>query len=117
MTSKQSGDMTMANPYSVPPAPAITKIEPVTFFKQPGAHISGTEDISDLPSGNSITISIYDLSRDNALLNQTPIEVNSDGTWNATVPCQSGDSIYAMATMMVDGHQGATAQSPTYVVP
>jgi len=107
----------MANPYSVPPAPAITKIEPVTFFKQPGAHLSGTEDISDLPSGNSITISIYDLSRDSALLNQTPIEVNSDGTWNATVPCGSGDSIYATA-MVADGDNlGPVSRSPVYTVP
>ncbi len=107
----------MANPYYVPPAPAITKIEPVTFFGKPGAHISGTEDLSSLPSGESIAINIIDLTRDSQLLNQNPIDVNSDGTWNATVPCGSGDSIYATA-MVADGDNlGPVSRSPVYTVP
>ncbi len=106
----------MANVF-VPAAPVITSIEPFTFFGKPGAHISGTEDLSGLPSGYSIQISIVDVTLDDNMIG-SPAPVNGDGTWKATVPSNAGDTAFAMAMTLGPGNEpGATSSSAPFTLP
>lgn len=68
----------MTNPF-VPATPVVVSIQLTNFFGQPAAIISGTEDLSGLPSGESIAVAVYDASKGEVLA--SPFAVNSDGTW------------------------------------
>tara|TARA_B100000378_G_scaffold205361_1_gene168654 strand:+ start:2819 stop:3127 length:309 start_codon:yes stop_codon:yes gene_type:complete len=102
----------MADPYYVPPAPAITSMRRLTFVGQPAVLISGTEDISGLPSGVSIWISILDMTRDDNPIGDHG-QVNSDGSWQLLVPDYAGDLVFAIAT----ASNGATAQTAPFTLP
>lgn len=101
----------------VPAQPKIVSVEPVTFFKQHGAQVNGTEDLSGLPSGDSIEIQILNLTI-GAPATRTPVPVNSDGTWDATFACASGDSAYARAiAVSSNGQPGATSDGSVFILP
>jgi len=101
----------------VPAAPVITSIEPVTFFNKPGARISGTEDISGLPSGYSIQISIFDATQGGNIIG-SPGLVSTAGTWQAVVPSKTGDTAYAEAMTLGPGGQlGPTSRPTPFTLP
>lgn len=101
----------------VPAKPVVVSSEPLTFFGQHGAHISGTEDLSGLPNGDSIEIRIINLSIGTPAT-RTPVPVNSDGTWDATFACTSGDQAYATAVAVSsNGEPGANNSGPVFTLP
>lgn len=105
----------MTTPY-VLPAPVIVSVTMTTFFGQPGAIITGTEDISNVPSGSSVEIGVFDRSTGTQSVGTT--SVNSDGTWQALIKAQQGDMVYALAGLITDGNLGVvSAPSPTVVIP
>ncbi|WP_180901136.1 hypothetical protein [Martelella soudanensis] len=106
----------MANQF-IPQPPVIVSVKKTSFFGQPAAIISGTEDLSGVPSGDSIVIKIEDLTASSTLTNP-PVAVNSDGTWNAVVPSTSGDSAIAFAILITSTSPGPTSDpSVTFVLP
>ncbi|WP_319517438.1 hypothetical protein [uncultured Martelella sp.] len=108
----------MTSQVVIPNSPVITSITPTTFVGTPGFLVKGTEDISNIPSGYSVKIDIFDQSTGGAVVGG-PTTTNSDGSWQILIAADSGDLIYAMAlTVRPDGSPGATSHpSLTVVVP
>ena len=100
------------DPTYVPPVPVITSMSAISFVGQPAVLINGTEDISVLPSGISILISMFDLSRDVTQIGDRR-QVNSDGSWQLLVPDYAGDSVFIVAT----ASNGASAQTAPFTLP
>ncbi|MGV0911588.1 hypothetical protein [Martelella sp. FOR1707] len=96
----------------VPAQPKIVSVEPVTFFKQHGAQVNGTEDLSGLPNGDSVVIQIFDMSTGNNLTHPA-VPVNSDGTWQATFGCTAGHQAFAFASLIDTAGNPGTTSSPT----
>ncbi|WP_180901135.1 hypothetical protein [Martelella soudanensis] len=106
----------MANQFT-PQPPEIVSIQKTSFVGQPAAIISGTEDLSGVPSGHSIGVKLENLTV-GAWLTYTPVTVNSDGTWNAVVPSTSGDEAIAWAIVMgYTGPNSTSDPSKTFVLP